>query len=251
MVNIKKIPTAVKQMLVKDGRFLLGPRRNGYIILCYHSVGVREGYRYALAVQHFEEHMAYLTSFFKLATLKEIIEKIPSADSWNGIEVAVTFDDGFLDTYTNALPLLVKYNVPVTIFISTSLPQSGYQTFLNWENIREMAGHPLVTFESHGHTHSPLNALDKEDVLYELTFSKKELEFRTNKSVDVFSYPFGIFNDQTVKMVKESGYLAALCAGVDQSQGRDLWRMNRLVIDETHTTLADFAYALAMEATVL
>ncbi len=247
----KRAPSQIKSFLVKDGKPKFDPQRKGYVILCYHSIGVKQEYRYTTMVENFEEQLAYLRKFFKLVTLKEIVEKVKSGDAFSGIEVAVTFDDGFRDNHTHALPLLTKYHVPATIFINTAMAQTGYRTFLNWEQIRAMAEHPLVSFESHGCTHSPLTALEREDVLHEMMFSKKELESRTHKPVDIFSYPFGIFNEHVVEMAKEAGYHAACCAGVDLGRGRDLWRMNRLVVDESHANLDHFAYELTEEVTVI
>jgi len=68
----------------------------------------------------FEKHLQYLAEHFETISLQEVREKSVKKNS-----CIITFDDGWADNYTNALPLLRKYNIPATIFLTTNLVGSN------------------------------------------------------------------------------------------------------------------------------
>lgn len=70
----------------------------------------------------FERHLQFLTAHFELLTFRELLAKWDSGD-WNDRAryCVMTFDDGWVDNYRYAWPLLRRYGVPATIFLPTSL----------------------------------------------------------------------------------------------------------------------------------
>jgi len=70
-------------------------------------------------VDEFDGMLNYLSSHYNTISIKDYLKNIDSLDSGK-LYVAITFDDGYMDNYTNALPILKKYNAPVTIFVSTN-----------------------------------------------------------------------------------------------------------------------------------
>jgi len=89
--------------------------KNFVNILLYHRVGSRESDPWNLKVtpKHFEEHIRHIAENYKVLRFE---------DDWAEIKepsVVVTFDDGYLDNYEEALPILEKYHIPATMFICT------------------------------------------------------------------------------------------------------------------------------------
>lgn len=122
---------------------------------------------------------------------------------------AITFDDGLEDVYTIAYSFLKKKGIPFTAFIlSDKVGKPGYITR---EQLLEMAADPLVTIGSHGTDHTKLSQVDEKKQRIELIESKKTIESMTGKPCEYFAYPFGLYNDTTLRIMAEAGYTRA-CA---------------------------------------
>src|SRR5262245_43784780 len=80
--------------------------------------------------------------------------------------VAITFDDGFRDNLTVAVPLLEKYSMPATVFVTAGFIGTG--EYLTREDLRELASHPLITIGAHGFWHRHFNLLSDQQARSEL-----------------------------------------------------------------------------------
>jgi peptidoglycan/xylan/chitin deacetylase (PgdA/CDA1 family) len=76
------------------------------------------------STRDFEKQIAHLARNYKVISLDEIVERVKNRGSLRRC-VAITFDDGFRDNYENAYPILKKYNVPATIFLTTGYIEDG------------------------------------------------------------------------------------------------------------------------------
>lgn len=98
-------------------------------ILMYHRVEyLNDDYNMqAVTPANFEKHMRYLRDHYEILRLDVPIEswfKNQSKDA-----VIVTFDDGYYDFLQNAVPIMEKYDIPATVFVSTGNIDSQYE---NW-----------------------------------------------------------------------------------------------------------------------
>jgi peptidoglycan/xylan/chitin deacetylase (PgdA/CDA1 family) len=96
-----------------------------YSILCYHRVGT-EGIPYfsTLAPEQFEAQMRFLREHFRVISFGQLCSELEHPiEGSRG--VAVTFDDGYSDLYTYALPILRKYEIPATIYLTTDCIETG------------------------------------------------------------------------------------------------------------------------------
>lgn len=103
-------------------------------ILMYHSVSDDASkdwgpWKYAVTPSRFEKQISILSDAHTVCSLDKIIRYVTSGVSIDPSTVALTFDDGYADFCTNALPILQKYNVPATVFISTSMINKNYPPF--------------------------------------------------------------------------------------------------------------------------
>ncbi len=101
-------------------------RREDYLILMYHRVlnhvEVDETIEPGMYItpETFEKHLCFLKEKFDVIPLSKVSKNESKRSSRSAIKCAITFDDGWLDFYTHAYPLLVKYNLPAINFLPTS-----------------------------------------------------------------------------------------------------------------------------------
>ena len=120
--------------------------------------------------------------------------------------ILLTFDDGYDNMYTNAYPLLLKYNLKASFAIITGLV--GRVGYLTWSQIKEMkaSGFDMV---SHTVNHINLAIASMQRLTYELKESKSTLDKELNQNTLVLVYPSGKYNPDVEKASKDAGYLLA------------------------------------------
>lgn len=184
-------------------------------ILIYHSTApyyrgeTRIVKEYTVTPESFERQLKYLKnnnfSVISLENLSDYLLKKSPVIPVN--PVALTFDDGWENQYKYAFPLLKKYGFTATFFVPTNF--IGHRHFLKWNEIKEMdsAG---MSIEDHTKSHPYLFKIKDEKVLRdEIIGSKKILESRLGKSVNLFAYPFGSSTSEIINVVKEAGFKSA------------------------------------------
>jgi len=85
-------------------------------------------------------------------------------------------------------------------------PSSDIDMFLNWDEVRELDRHPLITIGAHSHTHPRFDLASPWQAFYEAKLSKQRLEDELGHSVDLFSYPYGAQSYLARRMVRAAGF---------------------------------------------
>jgi peptidoglycan/xylan/chitin deacetylase (PgdA/CDA1 family) len=182
-------------------------------ILYYHYIGNNpnpaDKARDDLSVtpDKFDAQLGYLQhDGYTPIDLNTLFEAIRNQGTLPGKPIILTFDDGYIDFYVNAYPILRKYNFKAVVFIPTGLVDTGY--YLKWEQIKEMAGSGIIEFEAHSITHPNLVALTADKAAFEIIESKRVLTEKLGKPVNFFAYPYGASTPQLWNIVKNDGFLA-------------------------------------------
>lgn len=115
----------VKKALFHSKLYTLNKLTNRCYIIMYHMVPeTPTGFYAEVSKRDFETHIAYLAANYNIISLTDYVRKVKNNEPLKGC-VVITFDDGFLDNYTNAYPILKKYNVPATIFLLAGRIEDG------------------------------------------------------------------------------------------------------------------------------
>jgi peptidoglycan/xylan/chitin deacetylase (PgdA/CDA1 family) len=193
-----------------------------FCILMYHMVAdprSAEERRYACPPRRFASHMRALgKNGYVPVSLGQVHHHLTGGRKLPERAVAVTFDDGFADNYTDAFPVLQRFQIPAAIFLTVStlgaenrwMSANGYpkRAMLDWSQVREMhaAG---IGFGSHTLSHPRLSTLGRAAARAEINGSKQALEDKLGASVDWFAYPHGDWSGETVELVREAGHSLA------------------------------------------
>ena len=164
------------------------------IMMFHHITGEPESLK-SCCVLDYNNFLEVLDTFERYASISEV------CNSPRKNKIAITFDDGLLDVYSLAYPVLKEKNIPFTVFIISDFV--GTEGYITVEQLKELANDPLVTIGSHGTSHGILTEMSFEEQKEELTISKKKIEEWIGKKVDFFAYSHGIFNSDTVKLTNE------------------------------------------------
>lgn len=212
-------------------------------ILMYHGIAVNQGkkvypyYETTTSPYIFEKHMRFLyENNYTVLNINEVIKAIKSPNhvlrsGRRSKLVAITFDDGFRDFYTDAFPILQKYGFTVTVFLPTDMINNQHTKFkekeyLSWTEVQDLSSKGII-FGSHTVTHPKLILLQSTDIEYEVRYSKKTIEDKLGKSVESFSYPYAFpeenkeFRKYLRSILESSGYKNAVTTIIGTAKERD------------------------------
>lgn len=146
--------------------------------------------------------------------------------------IAITFDDGWKSQYTNGLPILSKYQMLATYYLTSNfLEQPEYLTKLEVNSLK-MSGGEIA---SHSVTHPFLTQSPLSSMLSELTQSKTDLENDFGK-INSFSLPYDDYNDTVINSIKTYYSSARISdTGYNNINNFDAYRLKTQNISSTTT----------------
>ncbi|SFP57515.1 Polysaccharide deacetylase [Pseudarcicella hirudinis] len=196
-----------------------------------------------ITVETFKQEMQWLSdNGYQTISLDEI----PGAFNRNDPHAKyciITFDDGYYSLYQHAMPVLQQYNFSATLFLTTiitgekdfsllkgidpdSLPANDRP--LTWDEIREMSTKGWE-IQSHSLDHADHGNLTEKELQRQVTQSKRIIEEQLKKPVLHYAFPFGKYNRQALKAVKEAGYITTCSVHTGLADiNSDIYRLPRL-----------------------
>ncbi len=179
-------------------------RASGPRVLCYHRVNDEQKNYLTVPAADFAAQMKFLSgNGYRSISLSELL-----AGKGDSKCVVITFDDGYEDNYLHAFPAMKQYGLTGIVFCVAG--KVGEKDYLTTPEIQEMrkAG---FEFGSHTISHPNLQAVSIEEKRTEIRGSKDRLEKMFGAPVEYFCYPYGRYDEDAWKIVKESGYKGACC----------------------------------------
>lgn len=118
-------------------------------------------------------------------------------------QISISFDDGFKGFYEN-IELINRLKIPITIFVVSSY--LGEENFITKAQLKELHNNPLITIQSHTHTHPDLTLLSSEKLEEELRKSKQILDEICGVEINSICFPKGLFSKRVVEIATKIGY---------------------------------------------
>lgn len=187
------------------------PLESDYRVLTYHGTPLVSDDFLSVSAQRLESHFEYLATIpYETQVLSELAS---TAGLDNGRpRIALTFDDGRLDNYDYAVPILERFGFKAVFYVIVGLIGNEFRgaPCMDATVLRELVslGHEIG---SHGLDHRVLTQLDARDLRNEVGGSKRKLEDLLSHGVRSFCYPEGRHNPRVTRAVQEAGYHSACC----------------------------------------
>ena len=167
----------------------------------------------------FERYCLFLKNNFRVIPFGELVDRLADGRDVRGL-AAINFDDGYLDNYEHAVPILEKHALPACFFIASNFIGSQFLTewdrdqgtpsaWMTWSQVRELR---KKGFEigAHSMNHVNLGKIQGEHAKIEIMQSRTDIEQQLGESVNLFSYPFGgrqNITEANRSLVKEAGFV--------------------------------------------
>lgn len=186
-------------------------------ILVYHRFSPDTSAETTIRTARFEAHLRWLASHnIRIVPLHQAVATLCAGEPERGSVAVLTVDDGHRSVYSELLPMLQRYRVPVTLFLYPSAISNAPYA-LTWDQLRQMRGSGLVDVQSHTlwHPDFPGERARLSDADYrafvdkQLTRSRAILEDRLGGKIDLLAWPFGIADAELQEAARKAGYKAA------------------------------------------
>jgi peptidoglycan/xylan/chitin deacetylase (PgdA/CDA1 family) len=223
-------------------------KKHKLAILMYHSISdhaTPKFKQFTVSPALFADHMAYLYQHaYTPITVTQYVHALSQGgDASSALPerpVILTFDDGFADFFTDALPVLKQFNFTATLYIATAFVNSTSRwlqredemtrQMVTWEQLTEISAQGIEC-GSHGHRHLQLDTLSSSVVQKEIIHSKLLLEQHLGGNISSFAYPFGYYTTGARQQVQEAGYTSACAVKHAMSSAKtDPFALARLMV---------------------
>ncbi len=222
-----RLNRVLKRGAVATGRLLPRPDpASRRIVFCYHSVHPRRR-PLSTTPELFERHVEWLNEHCRVTSLLDLVDnaEVPATGS---PLAAITFDDGYEDNHSIALPILARHKTTATFFVTAGLVERDpavlrrFQQMLqcgadevvplDWSQVRELRSSGM-DIGAHTYSHPNLARLSRRKAEMEVRTSRDLIGDRLGTAIDLFAYPFGKpkvhFTTATTEIVRAAGYRLA------------------------------------------
>jgi peptidoglycan/xylan/chitin deacetylase (PgdA/CDA1 family) len=215
-------PAEVEPTVIVTPVPLLPPPPDGVVrsadvpILMYHyisaSPSAQDRIRYGLSVppEMFEEQLKLLSdSGYTTISLRDLCEYLAVGKALPANPIILTFDDGYLDNYTNAFPILQKYGMIGTFFVLTGPADDGEAAYLTWDMITAMSNAGM-DIQLHSREHLDMRNRAFDWLVFQIIGGRQSIEGHTGKPVIFMAYPSGKYDAAVLRFLSGNNFWAAV-----------------------------------------
>lgn len=162
----------------------------------------------------FDQQMAYLAAKgYNTISAATLVDALVNHKKLPANTVLITIDDGYLDIYNYAFPILQKYHITANLMIPTGLlgNQLGTNQYYTWDELNQMIGSGLVTAYNHTWSHYALAAGPVSKDEFEVSTAQDQLKQHLGSASPIFVYPYGsgATTPWVISLLQKEGFEAA------------------------------------------
>ena len=215
-------------------------------VLMYHRVGDNKYPSTSISVKLFEEHIKYLVEKdIEVLPITELSRYLRNEISLPKKSVFITFDDAYKSFFQNGFPILKKYKLPFSVFVSSNfISESKESDFMSWSMLKELSeSNGLIL--NHSKSHESLIGVDTQTLKTEIEQNQTEIEKKIGKQPKIFSYPYGESSEYIEEVIKLLDYEIAFSqhsAPIHLNQ--NIYRLPRYALNDEFGSLKRFKMIL-------
>jgi len=239
--------------------------RNAAVVVAFHRVQKTDpSDTLSVDVDAFEHHCRFFQRHFRVVPLRDLVYRLEQGRSVDR-HLAITFDDGYLDNFENARPVLEKLSLPATFFVvsgwmgSDVVPwwdrQRGVSyPWMTWDQVRSLHRNGFE-IGAHTHSHVDLGRVSPAVAKAEVAMARMELERQIGARIESFAYPYGgrhHVTDANRQVVRSAGYRCC-CSGFGGTNpaGTDPFFLRRVPVSPWFASPYQFGFEVALGRSVI
>jgi Polysaccharide deacetylase len=201
------------------------------------------------SVDLFRQYCQFFADHFNVVSLPEVVTKLEERRPLDR-ELAITFDDGYRDSFDYAAPVLKAMGLPATFFVVTQF--IGTEFVACWDRDQRVR-HPWMTWNevrslqaegfdvgAHTRTHPRMASVSTPEARAEILGSRLELEQQLGGPVTLFAHPYGRDTEITEghrAIIRAAGFRCCCsCSGGVNVTGTDPFQLQRIAISSWYTS---------------
>ncbi len=180
------------------------------IVLMYHRFNQEKYPDTSISSDTFEKQITYLLkNNFTILPLTDLVKYLNNEKEIKKNTVFLTVDDAFRSFYKYAFPILKKFDIPFSIFVSTKyISNQKNSDYMSWEMLKEISDNNGLILNHTKDHNSLLNISDKK-IINEIESNYSQIQRNIGKQPKIFSYPYGESSTKVENIVKSLGYAIA------------------------------------------
>jgi peptidoglycan/xylan/chitin deacetylase (PgdA/CDA1 family) len=238
--------------------------RNAGVVVAFHRVQDEDDVSgLSVSREMFERHCRFFKRHFHVVPLGELVTRLERGQSIDRL-LSITFDDGYLDNFMNARPVLEALSLPATFFVvnrwigSDAWPwwdreQGVRHRWMTWDQVRHLNARGF-DIGAHTRTHPDLGRTNATSAREEILGGRTEIEQEIGRRVDLFAYPYGgraNMIDANRSLVKAAGFRCCCsCYGGLTRRGADPFHLPRVAVSDWYDSPHQFGVELLRETGV-
>jgi peptidoglycan/xylan/chitin deacetylase (PgdA/CDA1 family) len=234
---------------------------NAAVVVAFHRIDDARGLD-SLTIDRdmFERYCAFFKQNFNVISLSDLVRRLDTRQPLHR-HLAITFDDGYLDNYENAAPVLKDLSLPATFFVVSRWMGSD---IVPWWDAERGVRYPWMTWAHvrtlhkegfdigvHTRTHVDLGIADEPTAREEIAGARADVENELGTSPDLFAYPYGRHTnmaERTRDLVRAAGFRCCCsCAGGITAASTNPFFLPRVPISHWYKAPHHFGFEIALE----
>ena len=218
----------------------------------------------SVSVRMFERYCRFFRRYFRVVPLSDVVAKLEQGRRFDR-ELAITFDDGYLDNFENAAPVLERLSLPATFFVVSEwigtrvVPawdeQQGVSLpWMEWDHVRSLRRRGFA-IGAHTRTHANLGKLAGDAACEEIRGARRDLEARLGTAIELFAYPYGRPENiarESRDLIRGAGFRCCCsCYGGTIGPADDPFYLPRIPISPWYSSPHQFGLEAALGMSVL